>query len=156
MKTSIPAMIFGTFLCAGSSIAQSQTPSNPQPDNTAPFAEQAERLAAVRSGDKAAIKRTTADENAAFAKWRHDHPAVAIKAGATPDNTAPFTEQAERLAAVRSGNKAAIKQSTADENAAFAKWRHDHPAAAAVTPQIKAAHEAKLREIARRRHQHTQ
>lgn len=158
MKPLIAAMLLGAMALPAAVHAQPARSPSAGAEDTSPFVEQAERKAAIKSGDKAAIAKATADENAAFARWRREHPAAAAvtprsKAASEArahDDTSPFTEQAERNAALKSGDKVAVAKATADENAAFAKWRHEHPAAAAVTPQSKAAHQAKLR--AMRRH----
>ena len=68
MKHHLAALMLSVVVLPAAASAQPTPP--PAADNTQPFEEQAERNAALKSGDKAAIAKTTADENAAFAKWR--------------------------------------------------------------------------------------
>ena len=80
-------------------------------------------------------------------------PAEAAAAGET---LTPHEAQVRRAAAIKSGDKAAIAKAGADEDAAFAKWRRDHPAAAAVTPKSKAAHQAELARLRAKQKTHAQ
>lgn len=85
---------------------------------------------------------------AGFAKTNADRAALAGAGDALPSTEpevlSPFAAQAARNAALKSGDKTLIAKATADEDAAFAKWRLDHAAAAAVTPESKALYEARL------------
>ena len=177
MKSHLAALLVLSAAPPATALAQ---PAGPRPgpaeaaaagETLTPHEAQVRRAAAIKSGDKAAIAKATADEDAAFARWRRDHPAAAAVTPASKaaseasareaarkrtDDTSPSAEQAERREALKSGDKAAIAKAGADEDAAFAKWPRHHPAATAVTPKSKAAHQAELARLRAKQKTHAQ